>query len=260
MAIEAQSLSQTRVIALDGGRNFRDLGGYPGADGRHVRWGLLYRSGALSDLTDAGWAALCTRNICTICDFRTERERLDAPFAWARHDSLAYWTHDYQLSFAELGATLRSGFPTAEAARSGMIAGYRTLPYQLAPAYRKLFDCLQANAVPLVFNCAAGKDRAGTAAALILSALGVPRQIVVQDYMLTNDVYNVEATLLNKAPERYAHYPAGVGAAIARADPGYIEAALDAAEMGEGGFAGFLEAELGVTPEGLRALQNRFLE
>jgi len=256
----AQNLPLERIIALDGGRNFRDLGGYPTTDGKQVRWGLLFRSGSLSGLTDAGWAQLTARDICTVCDFRTERERLGAPFAWAGHESLTYWAHDYQLSFAELGETLRSGFPTGEAARNGMIAGYRDLPYQLAPAYRALFGCLKANAVPLVFNCAAGKDRAGTAAALILMALGVRRDIVVQDYLLTNEVYDVEAMLLVKSPERYSNYPAGVGAAIARADAAYIEAALDAVAAGPGGLEGYLDVELGVGPEALLAIRQRFLE
>jgi hypothetical protein len=107
---------------------------------------------------------------------------------------------------------LRSGFPSAEAARSGMIAGYREVPYQLAPAYRALFGYLKAGAVPLVFNCAAGKDRAGTAAALLLTALGVPREIVVEDYLLTNTAYDVEASLLKKAVGHFAHFPNGVGA------------------------------------------------
>jgi protein-tyrosine phosphatase len=260
MGNETQHVPAERIIALDGGRNFRDLGGYPAADGRHVRWGLLYRSGALSGVTQAGWAQLCERNIRTICDFRTARERATDPFAWAGHESLSYWAHDYELSFAELGEMLRSAFPSAEEARSGMIAGYRELPYQLAPAYRALFGYLKANAVPLVFNCAAGKDRAGTAAALILTALGVSREIVVEDYLLTNIAYNVEAALLKRAVGHFAHFPNGVGAVIANADAAYIEAALDAVEGGKGGFSGFLQTQLNVSGEDLRGIRDLLLE
>ncbi len=260
MATEMEHVPAGRVIALDGGRNFRDLGGYPAADGRHVRWGVLYRSGALSGLTEAGWAEFRARNIRAVCDFRTERERATEPFAWAGHESLSYWAQDYKLSFAELSEMLRSGFPSAEAARSGMIAGYREVPYQLAPAYRALFGYLKAGAVPLVFNCAAGKDRAGTAAALILTALGVPREIVVEDYLLTNTAYDVEASLLKKAVGHFAHFPNGVGAVISKADAAYIEAALDAVEGGEGGFAGYLQTQLDVSGEELRGIRDLLLE
>lgn len=259
MANEAQNPSLERIIALEGSRNFRDLGGYPTADGRTVRWGLLFRSGALSGLTEAGWEQLRVRNICTVCDFRTERERGAEPFAYRDHESLTYWAHDYQVSFAELGEMLKSGLCSAEAAREGMIAGYRTLPFQMAPAYRELFAYLKAGRVPLVFNCAAGKDRAGTAAALILSALGVPREIVVEDYVLTNTAYDLEALLLKRRADYLENYPQGVGAAVARADPAYIEAALDMVAAGAGGLAGFLETQLDVDAAALRAIRDRLL-
>lgn len=259
MASDTQDPGFERILALEGSRNFRDLGGYPAADGRTVRWGMLFRSGALSGLTEAGFAAFRARNIRTVCDFRTERERGAEPFAWAAHESLNYWAHDYQVSFAELGETLRSGLASAEAARAGMIAGYRGLPYQLAPAYRRLFGFLKADEVPIVFNCAAGKDRAGTAAALILSALGVPREIVVEDYVLTNTAYDLEATLMTRRLGWGANYPDGVGAAIARADPAYIEAALEALDAGPGGLAGYLETELDVRPAELQTIRDRLL-
>jgi protein-tyrosine phosphatase len=258
MANETAENSFERIIALDGGRNFRDLGGYPAADGRHVRWGVLFRSGTLAGLTQAGWAQFSGRNIRTVCDLRTMRERRGEPFAWAGHESLTYWAHDYRLSFAELGEAMRTGFPTVEAARAGMIAGYRDLPYQLAPAYTQLFACLKAGELQLVFNCAAGKDRAGTAAALILTALGVPREVVVEDYLLTNKACNVEAMLQQKG--HFADQADGLGAAVSTADPAYIEAALDTVERGERGLAGFLEAEFNVNAEELQAIRNHLLE
>ena len=250
----------SRLVAVDGGRNFRDLGGYPAADGRRVRWGLLYRSGSLGGLTQAGWETLNALGVRTVCDFRTDTERAADPFAWASQDGLSYWARDYRMSFAVLGETLRSGFADGETARAGMIAGYRELPYQQAPGYARLFAHLKAGDVPLVFNCAAGKDRAGTAAALILTALGVPREIVVEDYVLTNEVYDVEAVLKRPREGPLARYPEAVGAAVARADPAYVEAALDTIDARHGGIERYLDEVLDVGADALRAIRDRLLE
>jgi protein-tyrosine phosphatase len=103
------AVPQDRLIALEGGRNFRDLGGYPTVDGRRVRWGLMFRSGSLSGLTEADWDSLTRRGIRTICDLRTHKERAAEPFAWADQAGLSYWARDYALSFAELSETLRAG-------------------------------------------------------------------------------------------------------------------------------------------------------
>ena len=70
------------------------------------------------------------------------------------------------------------------------------MPFEQAPAHQELFTRLAAGEVPLAFNCSAGKDRAGTAAALILSALGVPRETVVEDYVLTNRVVDLETIFM----------------------------------------------------------------
>jgi protein-tyrosine phosphatase len=249
-----------RIVGFEGARNLRDLGGYPADDGRRVRWGVLYRSGALSGLAAAGWEALRARGVRAVCDLRTVREREADPFPHAGEDGLAYRAGDCRASFAELGETIRSGFPTGEAARAGMIAGYRELPFEMAPAYRPLFACLKAGETPLVFNCVAGKDRAGGAAALILTALGVPRETVVEDYLLTNQVYDVEATLRGPREGRLARYPEAVGAAIARADRAYLEAALEAVDARCGGIEGFLESVLDVGAGDLRRIRDRLLE
>jgi protein-tyrosine phosphatase len=249
-----------RVPVLEGGRNFRDLGGYATADGRRVRPGLLFRSGSLSGLAPAAWENLRARGMRTVCDLRTMSERAADPFPWADQEGLTYWAGDYRVSFADLGATLRSGLADGPAASAGMIAGYRSLPFQLAPAYRQLFNHLKADDVPLVVNCAAGKDRAGTAAALILSALGVPRQTVVEDYLLTNTVYDVEAVLRRPRQGHLAQYHEAIGAAIAQADATYILAALEAIDARHGDLAGYLASELGIEAGDLEAIKAHFLE
>jgi protein-tyrosine phosphatase len=184
-----------RLPAIEGSRNFRDLGGYPAADGRTTRWGHIYRSGSLAGLSLAGTTQLRALGIRALCDLRTTHEREHEPYAWCEGAGIAYWARDYETSFADLRTTLAAPQANPEATRAAMIGGYRHLPYDQAPAYARIFHWLAAGEVPVVFNCSAGKDRAGTAAALVLATLGVPRETVLADYALTDAVVDLRTAI-----------------------------------------------------------------
>src|ERR1700753_2873914 len=100
MSIEAWP--QARVLPLEGGRNFRDLGGYATEDGRRVKWGVLFRSGSLIGLTAADWEHLSPRGVRALCDHRTPREREHEPVPLDSLPSVLYWSRDYLTSFADL--------------------------------------------------------------------------------------------------------------------------------------------------------------
>src|SRR5579864_4332616 len=235
-----QEWPRARVLPLEGGRNFRDLGGYASEAGRRVRWGVLFRSGSLAGLTRADWKYLAARGVRALCDFRSTGERDSEPVLLPDSPAVSYWARDYTTSFAELRAMLRTNFATGDAARRAMIAGYRELPFEQAAAYRQVFAHLKAGDTPLIFNCSAGKDRAGTAAAVILRALGVPRMTVVEDFILTNDVLDLKSILLKRSGTSLAKHPPEVVAAITRADPDYIDSALNSIDERHGSIAGFL--------------------
>ena len=78
----AQSADHLRRLPLEGASNLRDLGGYATADGRHVRWGLVYRSDQLARLTDNDYEYLARLGIATVCDFRRDDERQRAVTRW----------------------------------------------------------------------------------------------------------------------------------------------------------------------------------
>ncbi|MET0241679.1 MAG: tyrosine-protein phosphatase [Sphingobium sp.] len=257
-----QDWPRTRVLPLEGGRNFRDLGGYPTQDGRTVKWGVIFRSGSMARLTQGDWDHLCARGVRSLCDFRTTNEREREPFAWADQEGVQYWARDYETSFAELRKTMQSGFASGEEAREGMMAGYRRLPYDQAPGYARVFEHLKAGEVPVIFNCSAGKDRAGTAAALVLSALGVPRAVVMEDFALTNEVGQLhrmvkgglerQGSLSVQSPE--------VIEAVLHADPRYISAALDAVEAEHGSVEGYLRDVLDVNDAQLSGIRDHLLD
>ena len=233
----------------------------PAHDGKHTRWGMIYRSGSLAGLTPAGRDHLFTLGVKALCDLRSTRERVAEPYDWCEPAGIVAWSRDYETSFGELRTLMASSHATAEAARAAMFTGYRGLPYEQAPAYREVFRCLAAGHLPLVFNCSAGKDRAGTAAALILSALGVPRDIVVRDYAVSDKVVDFKRIFLTGkgAAHHLASQPEGVADAILMSDPAYIETALSSIDERSGSLEAYLQEQLDVTPDMLTEIRARLL-
>lgn len=252
-----------RVPALEGGVNFRDLGGYQTGDGRTVRWGQLYRSGHMSHLTPADCAVLSRLNIRAVHDLRTSDERASAPNHWAAQAGIQYWCRDYTSSFGVLRGLLAADIPTVEAAAAALRAGYRRLPSEHAPAYRALFAQLKNGNMPMVFNCSAGKDRAGTAAAIILRALGVPRATILRDYCLTDQLLNAARLGLHQTAKQdslLASIPPEVLAIVLGTNPLYIDGAFAAIDEEYGTFANYLSVALGLDEAELHDMRDALLE
>ena len=175
---------------LEGARNCRDLGGYPATGGRHVRPGALFRSDRLSTLTDDDLDELGSRGIRTVVDFRAgpeiERDRSRLWPGVTSHISLPVGdTVDGDISMVDqiFEGRLRS---VSEDDMAGLYL-------QMIGSYGELFAQLVAIAadvdhLPMLFHCTAGKDRSGIASALLLEALGVARETVLDDYCLTNEL------------------------------------------------------------------------
>lgn len=264
MAFSEQTAAwpRDRLLALEGSRNLRDLGGYPTQDGRQVKWGMLFRSGSIAGLTQADWEQLTARGVRALCDLRTTHERTHEPFAWAESPGLKYWARDYPSSFGELRKVMASDFPTGDAARAAMLAGFKELPFEQATAYRQIFHHLKDGDVPLLFNCSAGKDRAGTAAAIILSALGVPRDVVMQDFELTDELGNLRQSMMSR-PENVSvlsRQPGEVSDAILRADPTYIATALASIDERHGSIEAYLDEVLSIAARDLETIRDLLLE
>lgn len=251
-----------RVLPLEGGRNFRDLGGFRTRDGHRVKWGRLYRSGTMADLTPADYAYLSRLGIKVVCDLRSRGEREAEPNQWVVAKRIPYWTRDYEISAGDLRKLVAARGSTADQFRAAMIDTYRKLPFEQAPAFREMFRRLAAGEIPLAFNCSAGKDRTGTAAALILSALGVPRDTIVEDYALTDKIVD----LSNRAAGRsrlLASSPKGSGEALApiyASDPGYIRAMFAAVEERHGSVDTYFHEVLGLSDDQLASMRKQLLE
>lgn len=177
--------SESRIIPLQGGINFRDLGGYRAHEGLHVRWRTLFRSGTTHLLCELDRQLLAEIAIRTVIDLRANHERRQYPHGLLGSPEVRYWSHDHDRTSGNLRRALREPGMSASAIRAAMIDLYEKLPYEFADVFKELFSSACSGPLPLVFNCAAGKDRTGVAAALLLTALGVGWDEVLKDYMLS---------------------------------------------------------------------------
>lgn len=255
----APAVPHERVVPLQGGQNFRDLGGYRATDGRTVKWGLLYRSGAMNALTPADFTTLEKRGVRTVCDLRDTRERTKAPVAWPEAMKPAVFADDYDMS-GDLRAFADPQLDGAKA-RAIMTGFYADLPFRFAGAYRRMFAELAAGRAPLAFNCSAGKDRTGVAAALLLTVLGVPRSTVMQDYLLSNRYFD-PARAAKQDPNAAAwaqRLPADVVKALMGVDPAYLDAAFTAIAHQPGGIAAYERKQLGLDAAMVRRLRAMYL-
>jgi protein-tyrosine phosphatase len=248
-----------RVVALEGQSNFRDLGGYQTADGRHVKWGKIFRSGELSRLTPADYGQLKPLGIRTIYDLRDQDERTSQRTVWAAGPVRAL--HSAKLETGQ-GTLSMLADPDLDAAKARAVlkSFYTGAPLNYAPEYRAIFHELLQGHAPLLLHCTAGKDRTGVGSALILTALGVPRAAVIQDFTLTNRLLKpsrLPAGAFMKIMERM---PLDAREAMTRADPAYIEATFDAIDAQYGSVDNYLSAELGVGPLQKARLRTLYLE
>ena len=260
-----------RVLPLEGGRNFRDLGGYETEDGRTVRWGTVFRSGVMHSLTDADYDYLAGLGVKVVCDFRAIEERSSEPTDWRAGDiDYVAWDYTSADSGEQLAAVFRDPGVTPEAVSDTMAQFYGDMVYEHATKFEAMFDRLARGQLPLTFNCSAGKDRTGVAAALLLTALGVPRETVVEDYAMSEKVVDYMAVFAS--PERQteesdeenpyaflAQMPPELVLPLLRSDPKYLESAFAQLEKDHGSVMNFIQTELGVDDDELESMRDALL-
>jgi len=241
-----------RVWRLQGAPNFRDLGGYIGHEGRPLRWRRLFRSDHLADLTPDDLARLQQLPLARAFDFRGIDERAATPYdlpgvtqhSLAIEPTVVQRMHD----IAAAGTTL-----TAPVVTDLMKDLYRGLINDRADRFAELFEHLIESDAPTVFHCTAGKDRTGIAAALVLLALGVSRDVVQADYLLTNELVRDPASIDSPTPLE-------ARAVLWRVQQGFLDTALTIVDDDHGGIPRYLTQRLRLSPAALRALATRYLQ
>ena len=265
-----------KKINLQGTRNARELGGYVTVDGKKVKRGLLLRTAELSALTDADVCLLKERfNLGTVIDFRLYDEMLEKPDVAIDgvdyHNISVMSVPDDQETkdvftkadrtdpivmiklcekFGLFDDRLYSGVVTSKTGKSG---------------YKRFFDLLlnSPDDRAVLWHCTSGKDRTGIAAALLLSALGVDENTLLEDYLLTNAfneqlILNLkqgisaltdDVSLINKAP--LIHYSV---------DGAFMKNMIETLKSGYKSINGYLSQELGLKQSDFEELKRKYLE
>ncbi|MFF0476750.1 tyrosine-protein phosphatase [Streptomyces sp. NPDC004284] len=242
-----------RLIRLQGTVNFRDAGGYRTRDGHWVKMGEVYRSDALDRLTDADLAKLARLGVRTVFDLRMESERASAPDrvpAGAAHvvaDVLA-------------GSGTFTTMPKSPAeAEAMMVEGNRFMVSGATArtAYTAVLGGIAEDGRRgVLFHCTAGKDRTGWADAALLTALGVPEETVMADYLASNTYRAAtDEAVLSRLPAQQA----AVYKPLLDVRPAYLNASFDEVEEEYGSFRGYLRKGLGIDAQELKELKRDLL-
>jgi protein-tyrosine phosphatase len=251
-----------RHVPLSGAYNVRDLGGYATADGRRVRWGRVYRGGALHAATSSDIADLIGRGLRVVCDFRSGPERVSAPNTWAAKHGIEMWGLADSDLVGDSRGLLDGAVSTVEQTRALMIRTYEQIPFDQAPSYAATFSRIARGNLPLLFHCSAGKDRSGVAAALLLTVLGVSRDDILADYLLSANVREriEEYFVADPRHEKAVRNSTRAWAPIMESEPRYLDAMFRAVEVRCGSVRAYFETELGIDPIALVTLRGEMLE
>jgi protein-tyrosine phosphatase len=241
-----------RLVKLGGMDNFRDAGGYRTADGHWVKMGVVYRSGALNNLTDADLAKLKRLGISVDYDLRMTSERTSAP------DRLPSGVR-YVVANVTGDSTSTTDLPkTVEGAEKLMIDGEKSMVSSetAKDAYSRVFNGILADTDGTLYHCSAGKDRTGWASAVLLTALGVPRETVFKDYLASNTyraAANAAALAAMPADQAAVYKP------LLDVRPEYLDSGFDEVKNRYGSFTSYEKKALGLDAQEIKELKSQLL-
>lgn len=251
-----------RVLPLQQGSNFRDVGGYVTKDGRTVRWGKAFRSGAMPLLTEADYKLVEQLALGTVVDLRSLDEREVAPDQIDDRTGALFVANDYSLK------------PLM--ARMGQGDGentYRGMEKMMVPQYRSLFRRLIDEDGAVLYHCSAGQDRTGMATAILYDVLGVDRETILKDYHLSTLLRRPDYEMPRIDPKDYPdnpivqHYFKRAAGERAKAEPLYTP--TGASHLAQffayidqeyGGSEGYLTEGLGFTSGDIAKLRTVMLD
>ena len=228
-----------RHLPLDGTRNVRDVGGYPAAGDRRMRWRTLLRSDELTRLPARTVEALTDLGLRQVIDLRWPEELVTAPNDFRRSSTIRYTS-----------IALLADDPTPHSGLAGMyLHVLDARAPQLADVARAL---LEPDGLPAVIGCAAGKDRTGVTIALLLDLCGVARDVIVKDYALSARYFASAAAHIE--PDDWRH-----ASLVVDSPPEYMDGALEHLDTAHGGARSLLLHQ-GLTDVELDALVERLTE
>lgn len=245
-----------RRIGLEHVHNFRDLGGYPAGDGKATKWNTLFRSDGLYRLRSTEDISRVQQlQLRSVIDLRTKREQ---------DDQGIFPTADISVTFHHLSIIdvtwSDSETPEITDPVEFLVWGYRDMLEIGATRFAEAMRVLaQATSLPAVFHCAAGKDRTGVLAALILASLGVDDEHICADYGLTKDAMERWTTWAKQYQPQLAERFATMPPVFLAADPEAMKIILEDLHSKYGSVSNYVR-EIGVEQETIASLKHLLLE
>lgn len=246
-------LEDDRVLRFEGVHNFRDYGGYTVAGGGRLKRGMLWRSGQHHGATDADIERIAALGLATVFDLRTEIERTMHPCR--RPDDFAGPVHTPEYPAREgaphVVAAITAKPDDVESARQSMRRNYTKIAFrpELLGIMRPYLAALAEDRGPSLVNCMAGKDRTGIVVAVLHLIVGVHRDDIIADYLLTNKAGNQEARVaagIGSVSAMRGQLTPEVMAVLMGVEADYLETAFAAIEERHGSTDAYLRDAVGV--------------
>lgn len=249
-----------RHISTEGAPNIRDIGGLFTTDGYQVKWGVIFRSGKLGGIKKEDYARLEGLNIRTICDFRSTQEVKDEPDKWPNMKQVNHVKLPIGDTLVSKWAMLKKLRKDDFDATAFMYQANRSFVLDYSESYKTFFQhLLKEENRPILYHCTAGKDRAGLATVFILSALGVDRATIEQDYLLSNYYLHAHTEADLKKAAKYLGIDHQKLRPLMKVKPEYLKGAFDAIEEKYGTMENFLCEALAICEKDIEQLKRMFL-
>lgn len=257
-------------IIVPGLVNFRQLGGYPAADGKFVRSGVFYRGAVLYDLTPEQVGLVDALGLKAVLDLRSGGEVAQRPeqmpqgARYHHHSGIASMEQQGGEANLDMKSLVMGAAQTPEALEQ--LTGYLQRSYKEMALHPAAFATamqllLEQNGTPLFFHCTAGKDRTGMCAACILLVLGASRETIMQDYMRSNPHRQQEVAQVMQQVSGYTQDAALLAAVegMLTVKPAYLNQVFDVIDTHYGSDAAFIEKALGLSQQNVVELRRRYL-
>lgn len=256
-----KTIAAERRLPLKQASNFRDIGGYLTQDGRMVRWGKAFRSGAMPLLTENDYKMIGKLDLDSVVDLRSLEERSINANQVDDRTGAMFLSNDYSLKVL----------------MAGMMSGggeniYRGMEQKLVPQYRALFRRILADEGAVLYHCSAGQDRTGVATALIYDVLGVDRETILKDYHLSTQWRRMEWEMPDFDPADHPdnpivqYYVSSGGAKHRTPEPLYTASGashlaqfFDYLDAEYGGTEAYLKQQLGLSDNEIARLRDIML-
>ncbi|MDA0978943.1 MAG: tyrosine-protein phosphatase [Proteobacteria bacterium] len=264
MSKSASEQRHESFVDIEGSVNLRDFGGYQTTDGRTIRRGQLFRCGTMAEIPEHAFDDFAGLDIGVICDLRGHDEVENSPTPDAEPFQCRIHIPIWPGSSMQFQESARERQMTHEDFIEFMHQVTREIARDHVEAYKQLMRELVNTERGFLLHCSAGKDRTGFGAAIILTLLGVERETVVHDYLISNQARELVERTLRRMRENAAerNMPEDIDEEVIRIFAGvreeYLLGAFEEIDRHYGGIHGYLEA-VGITRAEEEHLKNRLL-